>query len=111
MHTRHTQSTTITRPMASTSERTVSRPTEKPIDFSLIMPEAQSVALVGTFNEWDLKRTPMRRDPLLGWKTTIWLPRGRYEYRFVVDGQWVSDPNAKESVRNSFGSTNSVIVV
>jgi len=29
----------------------------------------------------------------------------------VVDGQWISDPNAKESVRNDFGSTNSVLVV
>jgi 1,4-alpha-glucan branching enzyme len=111
MHMRNSQSTTIARPMASTSERTASRPTEKLIDFSLKMPEAQSVALVGAFNEWDLKRTPMRKDPRLGWNTTIWLPRGRYEYRFVVDGQRVSDSNARESVRNPFGSTNSVLVV
>ena len=24
------------------------------------------------------------------WKTTVWLPAGRYEYRFVVDGKWMS---------------------
>jgi len=41
----------------------------------------------------------------------VWLPAGRYEYRFVVDGQWISDPRAKECVQNAFGSTNSVLVV
>jgi 1,4-alpha-glucan branching enzyme len=111
MDTRHTHSSTVARPMVSTSERAVSRPIEKPIDFTLNLPQAQSVSLVGTFNKWDSKRTPMRRDPVAGWKTTIWLPKGRYEYRFVADGQWISDPNARESVRNPFGTTNSVLVV
>jgi hypothetical protein len=42
---------------------------------------------------------------------TVWLPAGRYEYRFVVDGQWMSDPSAREYVQNTFGSTNCVLVV
>lgn len=46
-----------------------------------------------------------------GWKATLSLPPGRYEYKFVVDGQWMSDPGAKESVRNDFGGTNSILVV
>ena len=46
-----------------------------------------------------------------GWKANVPLAPGRYEYRFVADGQWLSDPNAKESVGNDFGSTNSVLVV
>ena len=111
MQTRHIRSTTVARPMASARKHTASRPIEKPIDFVLNLPQAQSVALAGTFNNWDAKRTPMRPDPVAGWKTTIWLPKGRYEYRFVVDGQWVSDPNAQESVQNPFGSTNSLLVV
>jgi hypothetical protein len=36
---------------------------------------------------------------------------GRYEYMFVVDGQWLPDPNAKESVQNPFGGKNSLLVV
>lgn len=67
--------------------------------------------LVGTFNDWDLQRTPMHRDPVWGWKATLWLPKGRYQYRFVADGHWLADPNAKEAVNNPFGSTNSVLVV
>jgi hypothetical protein len=46
-----------------------------------------------------------------GWKASVSLSPGRYEYRFVVDGQWVSDPKARESATNDFGSTNSVVVV
>jgi 1,4-alpha-glucan branching enzyme len=83
---------------------------EKTVEFHVSMPQARSVAVVGTFNDWDVKRTPMQKDSA-GWKATIALAPGRYEYRFVADGQWLSDPNAKESVGNDFGSTNSVLVV
>jgi 1,4-alpha-glucan branching enzyme len=53
----------------------------------------------------------MSPSPGGAWKTTVWLPAGRYEYRFVVDGQWISDPSARECVQNTYGSTNSVLVV
>jgi len=76
------------------------------------MPAAKSAAVAGSFNGWDQKRNPLQKDSNGGWRTTLWLPPGRYEYRFVVDGaQWCNDPVAKESVPNEFGSTNSVIVV
>jgi 1,4-alpha-glucan branching enzyme len=84
---------------------------EKTVEFRLSsMPQARTVCVVGTFNNWDTKRTPMQKDGP-GWKASIPLAPGRYEYRFVADGQWLSDPNAKESVGNDFGSTNSVLVV
>jgi 1,4-alpha-glucan branching enzyme len=83
---------------------------EKPVEFRLSMPQARTVCVVGTFNNWDIKRTPMQKEGA-GWKATIPLAPGRYEYRFVADGQWLSDPNARESVGNDFGSTNSVLVV
>ncbi len=109
MQTRHSRSSSAARPVTPAT-RTGERPIEKPIDFFLKQPEAKAVALAGTFNGWDPKRTPMRKDST-GWKTTLWLPPGRYEYRFVADGQWLSDPGAKESAPNQFGSTNSVLVV
>ena len=62
------------------------------------------------FYNWDTKRTPMRKEANC-WKASVTLPPGRYEYRFVVDGQWISDPKAKESVNNSYGDTNSVVQV
>jgi len=111
MQPRHRQSSTVARPVAPKGARAVERPVEKPIEFILNLPEARSVAVAGSFNDWDCNRTPLSLNSAGTWKATVWLPAGRYEYRFVVDGQWISDPGARESVRNTFGSTNSVLVV
>jgi 1,4-alpha-glucan branching enzyme len=111
MHLRHTQSSTVARPVAPRGKTTVQRPVEKPVEFSLNLPAARSVAVVGTFNDWDLHRTPMKLESKGTWKATVWLPAGRYEYRFIADGQWINDPGARECVQNTFGSTNSVLVV
>lgn len=111
MHNRHRQTATVARPVGAPSQGTGSRPVEKPVDFNLAMPQAHSVTLAGTFNNWDTDRTPLRKDTGGEWKTTIWLPKGRYEYRFVVDGQWMSDPKAKGDIANPFGTNNSVLIV
>ncbi|HYG34451.1 MAG TPA: isoamylase early set domain-containing protein [Clostridia bacterium] len=109
MRPRLARSSTVARPV---SPPAAERPIEKPIEFSFHEPRANSVAVAGTFNGWDQKRNEMRKDSKGTWKTTVWLPPGRYEYRFVVDGeQWMSDPKAKESVANNFGSTNSIVMV
>jgi len=85
---------------------------EKTVDLTFQQPNARSVCVAGTFNNWDQSKTPMRRDGAgAAWKVSLPLKPGRYEYRFVVDGQWISDPNAKESATNDFGSSNSVLVV
>ena len=31
------------------------------------------------------------------------VPEGRHEYKFVVDGAWLADPSATESVPDGFG--------
>jgi 1,4-alpha-glucan branching enzyme len=80
------------------------------VEFALTANEAKSVAVAGSFNSWNPKKTPLKG---VGgaWHARVELPRGRYEYRFVIDGQWVTDPNARESVPNPFGSVNSVVSV
>jgi len=111
MQTRHARSSSPPRPSATRARNNEPRP-ERPVDFYLNLPGAKSAAVAGTFNGWDLSQTPLSKDPSGGWKATVWLAPGRYEYRFVVDGaQWFSDPRATEAVPNDFGSTNSVIVV
>src|SRR6266704_1284043 len=77
------------------------------VHFKMEAGDAQSVAIAGSFNDWNPKRTPMVKEGS-SWVTTITLPRGRYEYRFVADGKWVNDPSAKEFVKNPYGESNSV---
>ena len=45
------------------------------------------------------------------WAKELVLPPGVYEYRLVVDGQWMPDPGATDSAPNPFGGMNSVLKV
>jgi len=74
-------------------------------------PSANEVCIAGSFNNWQPSATPMIRTGEGKWVKELALAPGRYEYRFVVDGQWVDDPAAKETIPNSYGGFNAVLVV
>jgi len=73
--------------------------------------DAGSVFVAGTFNDWHPMATEMINLGNGRWAKDLTLPPGTYEYRLVVDGQWVADPRALESVANPFGDLNSVLKV
>lgn len=81
------------------------------IKFVLIAPQAARVAVVGDFNGWDISATPAKRQPDGTWSTFVSLPPGRHVYSFVVDDQFISDPDAPRAPDDGFGQNNSVIVV
>ena len=81
------------------------------VNFALLKPDAKQVLLSGEFNGWSRSATPMKWHPDGHWETTVALAPGRYEYKFIVDGQWILDPQARESVRNYHGTLNSVVQV
>lgn len=72
---------------------------------------AQSVCIAGTFNNWHPELTQMTRLGQGTWVTELCLPPGNYEYRLVVDGEWIPDPLAEEYVFNPFGGINSVLTI
>ncbi len=72
---------------------------------------AQEVCIAGSFNDWHTSVTPMVRLDDGKWAKELTLPPGRYEYRFVVDGQWVDHPAATELIPNPFGTPNAVLEV
>jgi transcriptional regulator with XRE-family HTH domain len=82
--------------------------TTKKVEFGLTAPTVKTVTLVGSFNSWNKDSNPLKKDKNGYWKTEVALKPGRHEYKFVVDGQWRTDPANKWAVRNSFGSENSV---
>ena len=84
-------------------------PTKKRGTFSLHAPEASQVCVAGTFNDWDPEARPLKQDKKGTWRTWTSLEPGRYEYRFVVDGEWREDPACAETCDNSFGTCNSVL--
>lgn len=62
------------------------------VEFSIYAPYAESVFVAGDFNNWNTSQLPLKKDELGVWKRVVYLPPGRYEYKFVVDGEYVSDP-------------------
>lgn len=53
--------------------------------------EAQSVAVLGDFNDWDEQANPLRKSRRGVWRATVPLPDGRWSYLYAVDGVWVLD--------------------
>src|SRR3954454_7884065 len=80
------------------------------VEFKVMADQARSVSVAGTFNQWDTNQTPLTKNGD-HWTATLMLPRGEYEYRFYMDGYWVADPCALDSVANPFGGLNSVLTV
>lgn len=85
--------------------------TSQCVCLEITWPGAQAVSIAGSFNDWHPSVTPMIRLSDGKWAKELSLAPGRYEYRFVVDGEWVDDPAANELIPNPFGSANAVLEV
>jgi len=82
-----------------------------PVRFEFTHPTATAVSVAGTFNKWHPTSKSMLRSKNGHWLKEAVLPPGNYEYCLVVDGQWMPDPLARETVPNPFGGSNSVLKV
>lgn len=83
------------------------------VTFSVVAPEARSVAVAGTFNGWSPVAHPMARtQPNGSWSTVVSLPPGDYSFMYVVNGvRWVTPPGADDFVADGFGQINGVRTV
>jgi hypothetical protein len=86
-------------------------PPQPQVVLELVNPAAKQVCVAGSFNDWQPERTPLKPSGNGRWSGDLKVAPGRYEYLFVVDGKWLPDPNARESVQNPFGGKNSVLTV
>jgi hypothetical protein len=83
------------------------------VQFGFVAPHASSVALVGDFNDWDPKATPLHAASTGGvWSVEVPIQPGRHLYAFVVDGTvWRPDPAAPKATGEDFGEPNSALTV
>ena len=79
--------------------------------FTLFAPEANEVFLIGDFNDWRADTLKARKFKDGTWRKAVSLKPGTYQYLFLVDGQWWTDPENPVRARNPFGTENSVVEV
>ena len=74
--------------------------------------QAKKVMIAGDFNNWMPISTPMQPAGRAGeWRMRLPLNPGRYRYRLVVDGKWITDPNNQYVEANQFGELNNIVEV
>ena len=80
--------------------------------FKVFAPKAGSVYVLGDFNGWrknDTNRLSKFEDG--NWTAHINVKKGKYRYKFLVDDEWISDPENPQKVPNIFGSVDSLLEV
>ncbi|OQA56582.1 MAG: glycogen branching enzyme [Candidatus Omnitrophica bacterium ADurb.Bin277] len=95
----------------SSVSKTCSKPRAQTVEFKFYAPQAKKVSVGGGFNNWNPEKTPLKKDASGNWKTSVQLSAGRYEYRYLVDGNWQNSQEPVECVPNAFGSWNCVLEV
>jgi chromosome partitioning protein len=78
--------------------------------FSAKFDAASKVLIAGDFNGWN-PVSPLQMSRPGEWRVKLPLSPGRYRYRFVVDGRWVTDPHNTYVETNQFGELNNVVEV
>ena len=68
------------------------------------------VFLAGTFNAWSTDATRMQRISN-GYQVMLLLAEGEYQYKFVADGNWITDETAHAFRDDGYGGRNSVVTV
>ena len=70
-------------------------------------PKAKRVFLSGNFNNWSTLKGAMKKTDG-GWLIDVSLEAGAYEYKYIVDGHWMTDPNNLLQMDDGIGNVNSV---
>jgi chromosome partitioning protein len=77
--------------------------------------KANDVRIAGDFNGWvpdkGVRSLIESEGHARVWTKILRLAPGTYQYRYVVDGEWLADPENPEAISTAVGGRNSVLVV
>jgi 1,4-alpha-glucan branching enzyme len=98
--------------MAIKKQFAKSRPVAK-VTFSVEAKAAATAAVIGDFNGWDPKAGELGKLKNGTFKGTFEIPSAAsYEFKYLVDGAYLNDPQADAFQWNDFaGAENSVIAL
>ncbi len=87
-------------------------PLNRLCDFSLNKEGVKEVHIVGDFNNWSVSNESLLWQKGEGvWQKRIALKPGRYRYKFVIDGEWTTDPSNHVLEPNPYGGLDSVLEI
>ena len=73
---------------------------------------ARSVKISGDFNNWTPEATPLiKLEQKDIWYTFLPLEKGKYNYQYVIDGKYQTDPVNPETAVSTFGVKQSVVEI
>jgi beta-lactamase regulating signal transducer with metallopeptidase domain len=73
-------------------------------------PNARIVALAGSFNKWNQSQLLFVREGD-EWVCRVNLARGKHQYKFIIDGDWITDPGNPKVVADERGNQNSLLTI
>jgi 1,4-alpha-glucan branching enzyme len=75
-------------------------------------PEEAEVRIAGDFNGWRPEALDQSKlNTKQGWCKSFSLKPGAYEYKYLINGEWILDAGNKNTVDDKFGGENSVVYV
>ena len=81
------------------------------VTFSVPAEEAKTVAVVGDFNKWNPKKSSLKKLKNGTFKGTVNLDKDQsYEFRYMVDGQYVNDEQADAYRWNDFAADDNGVL-
>ena len=87
------------------------------VDFSIVLPEADHVYLLGTFNGWEVSDDARMSNENGRWRKTLSLEEGTHSYAFKAEGDkisgdgWMVDWKSSREAKRSRGRACSAVVV
>ena len=98
--------------MVSTSIQLGPKQVEDRIVLRYYDPIARDVQIAGDFSNWEpVEDIMVKQNENKIWKGTVQLEPGKYQYKFIVDGEWKIDPCNPEVTTSDMGVSNSLLIV
>ena len=95
----------------SNSQQPAASSNAKAVTFTWQAPNARQVFLAGEMNDWQADTLPMVKNDQGQWQLTVYLEPGRWSYKFVQDGMWLTDERNPLKHSDGQGGYNSMLQV
>ncbi len=97
--------------MAISKQYLKSKPICK-VTFTVPASDAYNVSVAGEFNNWDTKVNRLKKQKNGTFKGTLNLPKdNKFEFKYVVDGEWTNESEADGFKWNDFAATENSLLV